>query len=123
MITLTNPIQVPNSLGGTTHSSYDKLRVVSITADPFSLTISAQVQIMVSTDANQPIISGSLTVTATGANPIVILQVPTLNFYRAVAITGASVTTAQGWITSLQNNVETGLVNIGAIAGTQAAGV
>lgn len=121
MITLTNPIQIPNSLGGTTHTAYDKLRIVSIQADPVSQTIAANVQLMVSTDATQPFIVGSLLITTQGT-PSASLTVPSINFFRGINIS-AAVATVQGWITGLQNNIEAGLVSEGAITGTQTTGI
>lgn len=121
MITLTNPIQVPNSIGGTTKTNYNKLRVVSIVADPVAQTITAQIQILVSSDATQPIISGTLVISTQGS-PSAVIQVPSLMFFDSPNI-AASVSTVQGWITALQNSIESGLISTGAITGTQSTGV
>ena len=123
MITLTTPIQIPSELGSAATTAYNKLRIISINADPVSLTINAQVQVMVSSNLSAPIIGGNLSITAMGAAPIVTLQIPTINFYSSFALTGTNLTTVQGWITGLQNNIESGLVSIALVAGTQAAGV
>lgn len=123
MITLTTPIHVPSELGGSTFNSYDKLRVVSIISDPVSMTINAQVQMMVSSNASLPMIQGTLTIVATGASPVVTLQVLSMNFFTGVPLGGGSLTTVQGWITGLQNSIESGLISTAIVAGTQSAGV
>jgi hypothetical protein len=101
---------------------YNKLRIVSINADPFSMTISAQVQLMVSSTPAQPWIYGSLSIVATGATPACTLQIPNLNFNATVSLAGANLTAVQGWITGLQNNIESGLISIAEVAGTQSSG-
>ncbi len=123
MITLTTPIQVPDVLGSGQTVGYDKVRIVSIIADPVSMTISAQVQLMVSSNPNQPMITGTLTIVATGGSPSVSISIPNLHTYWGAALTGAQVSTVQGWITGLQNSVEGGIVSVGGVAGTQSAGV
>jgi|ERR1017187_5967029 hypothetical protein len=122
MIILTTPLQVPTVLGSATTVGYNKLRVVSITLDPVSLTINAQVQLMVSTIITQPMIYGSLSIIATGATPVCVLQVPNLNFNATVTLAGANLTTVQGWITGMQNSIEQGLISIAEVAGTQSTG-
>lgn len=122
MITLTTPISVPNRLGSNSTTAYDKLRIVSINSDAVSMSINAQVQLLVSANPSQPIISGSLMIVATGGSPVCTIQVPTLNFYAGVALSGAQVTTIQSWITTLENNIESGLISIVLVAGTQATG-
>lgn len=123
MITLTTPIQVPTTLGSAATVGYNKLRIVSITADPFSMTITAQAQLMVSSIPTQPMIFGTLTIVATGATPSCTLQIPNLNFNATVALAGANLTAVSGWITGLQNNIESGLITIAEVSGIQSAGV
>lgn len=120
MIILTTPVQVPSSLGATTTVAYNKLRCVNISADPVGGTITCAVQLLVSTNANAPIISGSLAINLTTTTCTI--QVPTLNFYSSVSVTG-EVSTIQGWINTLQNAVESGLITEGLAAGVQSTGV
>lgn len=122
MITLTTPITISSQIGGSGTNAYNKLRIVSINADPFSMSINAQVQLMVSSNASAPIISGNLSIIATGGSPVCTLQVPSLDFYSGDALSGAQVTTVQGWITGLQNNIESGIVSLGMAAGVQTTG-
>lgn len=120
MITLTNPFKVGSSLGGTTTVNYDILVVYNIMADPVSNTISAGIKLVVSADATQPAINGTLVITA--STGVVNLQIPSLGFIHVYTVTSAESTIA-GWITSLQNSIESGLVSIGAVSGVQASGV
>jgi hypothetical protein len=122
MIILTTPISVPNRLGSSSVTTYDKLRIVSINCDPVSMTIAAQVQLLVSSNLSQPILNGSLNITAGGASPVCTIQVPAVDFAAGVALTGPQVTTIQGWITALQNNIEAGLITISLVLGTQSTG-
>lgn len=123
MITLTTPIQIPSVIGSSAKTGYDKLRIVSILADPFSLTINAQVQILVSTNTSAPIVDGTLNIVATGASPLVTIQIPNLDIFSSFALAGANLTTVQGWISTLQNNIESGLISINLVSGTQSPGV
>lgn len=123
MITLTTPIQVPSTLGSSATTAYNKLRIVSANADPVSQGINAQVQLMVSSNAVAPIIYGTLSIVTTGGGPVCNITIPTLNFYIGISLTGPQVTAVQGWIASLQNSVEAGLISIAAVSGTQSNGV
>jgi len=121
MITLTNPIKISNTIGGTTTLNYDILRIVSIVADPVTQSINAQVQLRSSANASSPLILGSLSILTQGS-PTAVLVVPELGPGITINIS-TDVSVIQGWITSLQNNIETGLINTGTIVGTQATGV
>lgn len=121
MITLTNPIKVSNSIGGTTTVNYDVLRIVASTSDPVTQSINSQVQIRSSANASAPLFFGSLNIQTQG-NPSAVLNVPDLAINIPINIS-AAISTIQGWITALQNNIETGLVNTGAVTGTQSTGI
>lgn len=121
MITLTNPIKINNSIGGTTTLSYDIFRVVSIVSDPVTQSINAQVQLRSSANASAPLILGNLAIQTQG-NPSATLTVSDLGVFIPMNIATA-ISTVQGWITSLQNNIESGLISEGAVTGTQSTGV
>jgi hypothetical protein len=121
MITLTNPIKVPNSIGGTTTLSYDILNIIGVVSDPVSQSISATVQITSSANANATPIKGSLSLITQGS-PSGMLSIPNLGIYIAVAGIPAAVSTIQGWITTMQTNLESGLISVGAITGSQTPG-
>jgi len=123
MITLTTPASVPGELGATSANSYGKLRIVSITADPVSQSISAAIQLQDTANPNLPILPGSLLVTTAGNSPQVAISVPALNIQTVAPLNAAQQATVQGWITTLQNSIEAGLVALSLIAGTQTTGV
>jgi hypothetical protein len=123
MITLTTPPQIATQLGAAATSSYDKMRVTNILADPVTQSIAASIQLIDTANTNMPNLSGSLTIVTQGNSPSVAISVPALNLGSVVPLTAAAVTTVQGWITTLQNNIESGLVALGTIAGNQSTGV
>lgn len=123
MITLTTPLQITSVIGSSTTIGYNKLRVVQILSDPLTLTINASVQILVSNTPTAPIIDGTLSIVATGGSPQAILTIPNIDSFASVSLAGANLTTVQGWITSLQNSIENGLVSVALVAGTQSSGV
>ncbi len=120
MITLTNPVVISDSIGGTTTTQYNILRIVSINADPVSQAINAVVQLRASANANAPLISGNLTIST--QNSSAVLSIPNLGIFININIT-STIPTIQGWITSLQNSIESGLISTSTVVGTQSSGV
>ncbi len=123
MITLTTPAAVPGELGASSSNSYAKLRIVQIVADPVTQTINARIELIDTANSNLPILPGTLSIITVGNSPVVNISVPGLNIQSVASLTAAQQTTVQGWITTLQNSLESGLVAIGLIAGAQSAGV
>jgi hypothetical protein len=123
MITLTTPPTIATLLGSNSPASYGKLRIMDIFSDPVTQAITATIQLIDTANTNLPILTGSLTVVTQGNSPIVSVAVPALNLSNVVALTSAQQTTVQGWITTLQNSLEAGLISLGLIAGTQATGI
>jgi hypothetical protein len=123
MITLTTPPSISTQLGSAGVAAYPKLRIIEILADPVSQAITASIQLIDTANPNLPILTGSLTVVTQGNSPLVSISVPSLNLSSDVPLTAPQQTTVQGWITTLQNSLEGGLVMLGLIAGTQSTGV
>lgn len=124
MITLTTPIQVPGVPGSGVTNAYNKIRLRNIVADPVNQTINASVEILSSSNAALPPIDGTLSITTTGNSPSVSLSIPQLEIYEpSLALNTTQETAIQGWITTLQNAVEGGMVANSLIAGTQSTGV
>jgi hypothetical protein len=123
MITLTTPPTIATQLGATSSSSYAKMRIMDIIADPVTQAITASIQLIDTANTNLPMLIGSLSIMTQGNSPSVEIAVPALNLSNVVPLTSAEQTTVQGWITALQNNIEAGLVSLGLIAGTQSTGV
>jgi hypothetical protein len=123
MITLTTPLTIATQLGATSSSSYAKMRIMDITADPVAQSISAAIQLIDTANTNLPMLIGSLSIMTQGNSPSVEIAVPALNLSNVVPLTSAEQTTVQGWITALQNNIEAGLVSLALIAGAQSGGI
>jgi hypothetical protein len=123
MITLTTPPTIATQLGATSSSSYTKMRIMDITADPVAQSISAAIQLIDTANTNLPMLIGSLSIMTQGNSPSVEIAVPALNLSNVVPLTSAEQTTVQGWITALQNNIEAGLVSLALIAGAQSGGI
>lgn len=121
MITLSTPIQVDSTLGGASTISYNQAEVVQIYADPLAQTITGTVRLKSSSNAAAPIIIGSLSILTN--NTVGTISIPNLNINIPVSLTNAEQTTVQGWITTLQNSIESGLISLGVVSGTQATGV
>ena len=121
MITLTNPVLIESQLGGTATVAYNKCRIVQITADPVTQTITGQVQLLSTSNASAPVISGTLSITTTGT-PTALLQISSLGITWSFGETAAA-STIQGWITTLQNSLEQGVISQGGVAGIQSTGV
>ena len=124
MITLTTPPTIATQLGATSSSSYAKMRIMDITADPVAQSISAAIQFIDTANTNLPMLIGSLSIMTQGNSPSVEIAVPDFaEMFNVVPLTSAEQTTVQGWITALQNNIEAGLVSLALIAGAQSGGI
>lgn len=121
MITLTTPPQIRSVLGGATTASYDRFVLSNITYSPRSKTLTASIEILVSSDAQMNPVTGTLSVDLN--SKYLQINVSQLDFYRRVLMSNAQITTVQGWIDASQAQVESGLVSLGLIDGVQAAGV
>lgn len=123
MITLTTPPTIATQLGAASSASYAKMRIMSIFADPVTQGVTASIQLIDTANSNLPMLTGTLTIVTLGNSPSVAIAVPSLNLSNVTPLTAAQQTTVQGWITTLQNSIEAGLVALGLIAGTQSTGV
>lgn len=123
MITLTTPPTIATQLGAASSASYAKMRIMSIMADPVTQGVTASIQLIDMANSNLPMLTGTLTIVTLGNSPSVAIAVPSLNLSNVTPLTAAQQTTVQGWITTLQNSIEAGLVALGLIAGTQSTGV
>lgn len=121
MITLTTPPQVNSVLGSAASTAYDRFVLSNITYSPRNKTLTATIELVVSVDAQMSAISGSMT--ADINTKYLQISVPQLDFFRRILMTNPQLTTIQTWIDAAQAQVESGLVTLGLIAGTQAAGV
>jgi len=120
MITLTTPPSVNTVLGGNAPVVYDKCVVGPFTFDPSVLSVEAKVRLTSTANPEMTAVSGSLVInTATARLDI---SVPQLDFYRRVALTGPQNSSAQQIVRDAQNALESGLISLGVLSGTQSTG-
>ena len=119
MITLTTAQQIESVLGSAATTAYDKAVLSPINFNPVSGLIAANVRLTSTSDANAQPIIGTLNITlSTGELVLTLGPITTRKI-----LTAGQITSAQAIITSAQNQIETGLVNLGVVVGTQSAGV
>lgn len=120
MITLTTPPQINSVLGGNAPVGYNKLVLTPFTMDPFNRRIIGNLRMTSTTNPEMPEIIGSMSIDLTSA--LLIVSIQQLDFYQRKTLSGAQMSTVQGWINSAQNSIENGLIAINVIAGTQTTG-
>ena len=119
MITLAIPHAVLATLGSNITVAYDKI-VVSPSVDSEKRRITGRVRLMSSANpTNQPI-DGKLVIdTITG---LLQIEIERLGFYRAVQLSAAQKAAAIQIATDAQDAIESGLIALGTVDGTQATG-
>jgi hypothetical protein len=120
MITLTTPPQVNSVLGGSAPIAYNKLVVGPFTMNPSTMQINASLSLTSTGSPTMQAIPGTLTITT--ATATLEIAVERLDFYRRVTLTGPQNTAVMNIIRDAQNALESGLVSLGVIAGTQSLG-
>lgn len=118
MITLSTPPAVKSVLGGNTLVNYDKFVLSQITYEPVTLRVSGSVRLTSTASPEMTPLLGSFVIVGS----ILEITVKDLDFYRRVTLSGAQNTTVLGYITAAQNQLESGMVGLGIVAGTQATG-
>lgn len=123
MITLTTPPTINTVLGGATPVAYGKMTLTNIHVHPPTRKIEADVQLVSTTVPEMPAITGSLTIDLVGPPPVLVITVSQLNFYRRLLLTAGQITAVQTIIDNTVNPMESGLITLSMVAGTQTAGV
>ena len=121
MITLTSPAQINSVLGGSAPVGYDRLVLNPYTMDPSALSVRGTLLLTSSANPSMQAIRGTLKIDGSGTAALEI-EVPQLDFYRRIALSGPQVTSVTTIIRNAQNALESGLISLGVIAGTQSAG-
>jgi hypothetical protein len=120
MITLTTPTAINSVLGGNVPIAYDKLVVGPFTFDPIAMTVNGHLRLSSTSNPDMQAITGTLQIsTATAKLEIAVSQ---LDFYRRVTLTGPQNTAVMNIIRNAQDALESGLVSLGVISGTQSLG-
>jgi hypothetical protein len=120
MINLTTPPSVKSVLGGAGSVAYDKFVLSQIIYDTVNGSVNATIRLTSTAAPDMQPINGRMTITLATAK--LEIQVDQLDFFRRITLTGPQSTFLQDQIRGAQNALETGLVNLGLIAGTQATG-
>lgn len=119
MITLTTPQQIESVLGSSATTAYDKCVLSPINFNPVSGLIAANVRLTSIADPNAQALVGTLNITlSTGELVLTLGPITTRKI-----LTAGQITSAQNIINTAQNQLESGLVSLGVVVGTQSAGV
>lgn len=121
MITLTTAHQINSVLGGSAPIAYNKLVISPFQLDPVNSAVNGTLRLTSTSNPDMQAITGSLTINT--ASGVLVIQVEQLDFYRRIVLTTGQRTTVNNIIANAQNALEAGLVSLGVVAGTQAAGV
>ncbi len=119
-ITLTTPPSILTVLGGSTLATYDHVVLSPMTLSPTDLTINASVRLTSSADPEMDVVNGSVSIN--GSSGQLIFTVSQLDMIRKMQLTGGQITAVLGIISDAQDALESGLITVGAIDGTQSTG-
>ena|SRR5687767_4543871 len=120
MITLTTPPQINSVLGGNAPVGYNHLVLAPFTMNPLTLQVNGTIRLTSTSSPSMQPIMGSLTIN--NSSGVLTVEVPQLDFYRQLQLSGAQISAVNTIIANAQNALESGLVNLGVIAGTQSPG-
>ena len=120
MITLSTPPVINSVLGGSAPVSYDKCVIGPFTFDPATLLVTGAVRLTSTANPEMNAVAGTLTINTQTAR--LDIAVPQLDFARRVALSGPQNSAAQQIVRDAQNALESGLISLGVLAGTQQTG-
>lgn len=120
MITLTTPPAINSVIGGNLPVSYDKFKLTSLTFDTTTKNIVAVIEITSTSNPDMTALKGRVEINFAGA--LAEIQVQQLDFYRRIRLSGLQQNAVSTIITNAQNDVESGLISLGLVSGTQALG-
>lgn len=120
MIALTTPPQINSVLGGNVPVGYDKFVISPFSMDAVGQTISGTVRMTVSSTPSMQPITGTMRISIPAAE--LVIEVPQLDFYRRIVLSGAQTTAVANWIETAQAQIENGLLSVAVVSGTRSAG-
>lgn len=121
MITLTTPTQINSVLGGDAPVAYNKLVLGPFTMDGVSQTVVGTLRLTSTGSPGMQAILGSLRINVPASE--LIIEVPQLDFYRRLVLTGPQNTSVLGQIEAAQAQLENGLISLAVVQGVRTAGV
>ncbi len=119
-ITLTTPPQIKTILGGSDLATYDHVVVSPMTLNAIKQTITANVRLTSSADPEMDVVMGNVTIDASTGK--LVFAVPQLDMIRKMQLSGGQITAVLGIISDAQDALESGLIAVGTIDGTQSTG-
>ncbi len=119
-ITLTTAASINTVLGGNTPVDYDHAVLSPIDFDPVANEISGTVRLTSTSSPEMDVITGSLEINLGQAR--LIFKVPQLDMVRKMNLSGAQITAIQTVMSDAQDAMESGLISVGVVAGTQSTG-
>ena len=120
MITLTTPPSINTVLGGNALVAFGKMVIGPFTFEPGNgMSVKATVKLTSTTVTTMEPIIGNLTVDI--ATSVLTITVNPF-IQRKITLSGSQVTAVQTIIQNAQNALETGIINLGVVAGTQSTG-
>ena len=121
MITLTTAEEIRIVVGSTTTVSYGKMVLDQIHLSPTQKTLTSRVLLYSTTEPEMPVVTGRLDVnTATGK---MVFGLDQLDIRRTRTLGAAQKAAVQAIIDNAQDDLESGLITLGDISGTQSPGV
>lgn len=120
MITLTTPHEINSVLGGSVPVAYGKLVISPFTMDAVQQTVRGTLRLTSTTSPTMQAITGTLQVAVQGSE--LIIEVPQLDFYRRISLSGAQNTAILNQIEAAQAQLENGLITLGVVAGVRSTG-
>ena len=119
-IALTVAPQINTVLGGNTQVSYDTVVLSPVTFDQYQNRVSAKVRLTASGEPDMDIIQGSLEIFV-GQGKLV-FTVPQLDIVRKMTLSGAQITAVSGIMSDAADALESGIISVGVVDGTQSTG-
>jgi hypothetical protein len=120
MIALATPPQINSVLGGNVPVGYDKLVLSPFTLDPVAQSISGTLRLTSTSAPQMQPVTGWLSINVPTSE--LVLEVKQLDFYRRIVLSAAQNNSVLSIIANAQNALESGLVSLGVVNGTQSSG-
>jgi|JI10StandDraft_1071094.scaffolds.fasta_scaffold02807_25 hypothetical protein len=119
MITLSTPPQLKTVLGGAGSTAYDKFYLSQIVYDTDRGTINGLGKMTSTTSPDAPVLDARYHI----SGGILEIDVERLNFLARVKMNAGALAAVAAMIAAAQSALEQGMIDLGALSGTQKAGV
>lgn len=120
MITLTTPHAIRNVIGGVTTTDYNKLVISTIAYDVVAQSMRCTIRLTSTGSPNMTALRGNLEINTSAQ--LLTIEIEQLDLHRVINLTTGQNNTLKNMISDAQNAIESGLITLGAVAGTQSNG-